>query len=81
MSKAYDRVEWEFLKNMMIQMGFTRHWVELIMLCVSTVSYKVITNGHEIGPIIPHRGLRQGDPFSPFLFIICTEGLHVLIQS
>lgn len=66
---------------MILYLGFTRQWVDLIMLCVSTVRYKVINNGHEIGPIVPHRGLRQGDPLSPFLLIICTEGLHALLQS
>ncbi|KAH9730036.1 reverse transcriptase domain-containing protein [Citrus sinensis] len=81
MSKAYDRVEWSFLKLMMLRMGFDEGWVELVMMCVSTVRYKVLRNGVEVGPIVPSRGLRQGDPLSPYLFIICAEGLSSLIRN
>ena len=81
MSKVYDRVEWNFLKLMMLRMGFDEGWVELVMMCVSTVSYKVIRNGVEVGPIVPSRGLRQGDSLSPYLFIICAEGLSSLIRN
>ena len=58
MSKAYDRIEWEFLEAMMLRLGFDAKWVKLIMLCVSTVRYQVARDGKEIGPIIPGRGLR-----------------------
>ncbi|KAH9786019.1 reverse transcriptase domain-containing protein [Citrus sinensis] len=81
MSKAYNRVEWSFLKLMMLRMGFDEGWVELVMMCVSTVRYKVLRNGVEVGPIVPSRGLRQGDPLSPYLFIICAEGLSSLIRN
>lgn len=81
MSKAYDCIEWLFLKSMMLRMSFDEGWVTLIMMCVSTVSYKVCRNGEEVGPIVPSRGLRQGDPLSPYLFIICAEGLSSLIRN
>ncbi|XP_073119791.1 uncharacterized protein [Henckelia pumila] len=51
------------------------------MKCVSSVRYTVIHNGHEIGPIIPQRGLRQGDPLSHYLFLICIEGISSLLQA
>lgn len=57
MSKAYDQIEYGFLKAMMLRMGFIESWVELIMMFVSTVSHKVIRNGVEMGPIIPSMGL------------------------
>lgn len=49
--------------------------------CVQTVSYSVIVNGEATSHIVPCRGLRQGDPLSSFLFLICTEGLSILIQN
>ncbi|KAH9726440.1 reverse transcriptase domain-containing protein [Citrus sinensis] len=80
MSKAYDRIEWNFLSSIMLKMGFSSDFVKLIMLCVSTVTYKIPRDGLEIGPIAPSRGLRQGDPLSPYLFIICAQGLSSLIN-
>ncbi|KAH9656150.1 reverse transcriptase domain-containing protein [Citrus sinensis] len=81
MSKAYDRIEWDFLEAMLLRLGFDGKWVTLIMLCVSTVRYHVIRDGKEIGPIVPSRGLHQGDPLSPYLFILCAEGLSALIRK
>ncbi|WOG84407.1 hypothetical protein DCAR_0103590 [Daucus carota subsp. sativus] len=80
-SKAYDRVDWSFLQYQMIQMGFSRKWIDWIMLCISTVSYSVNFNGEQIGPISPTRGLRQGDPLSPYLFLLCVEGLSRSIRN
>lgn len=80
MSKAYDRVSWEFIREIMLKMGFARKWVDWILLCMNTVRYSFLISGREVGPIMPKRGLRQGDPISPYLFLLCTEGLTALIQ-
>lgn len=80
-SKAYDRVEWSFLKERMVQMGFSNTWINWIWLCVTTVSYNVCFNGTNIGPITPKRGLRQGDLLSPYLFLLCVEGLSASITK
>lgn len=80
MSKAYNQVEWEFLEQMMGKIGFNRSWIRLIMHCISTVSYSIVLNG-EVGKTFwPMRGLRQGDPLSPFLFLISSEGLSTLLR-
>ncbi|KAL0364052.1 UNVERIFIED_CONTAM: putative mitochondrial protein [Sesamum angustifolium] len=79
-SKAYDKVEWAFLKQVMLKLGFPSRFVRLIMLCVSSVSYSFMLGGCQFGSLIPERGLRQGDPLSPYLFLLCTESFCSLIQ-
>lgn len=81
MSKGYDRVEWLFLRGLLSQMGFGVDSVRLIMECLCSAKYQICHTGRGFGSIIPSRGIRQGDPLSSYLFLICMEGLSVLIQE
>ena len=81
MSKAYDRVELDYLKGIMLKMGFYQRWVDLIMAGIMSTSYSVLVNGVPSGFIKPSRGIRQGDPLSPYIFLLCSEGFFALLRN
>lgn len=81
MQKAFDRVEWDFLEAVMMKMRFPSEFIKLIMSCVRSVSFSVLINGSPSPRFVSSRGIRQGDPLSPFLFIIFSECLSSLFHS
>lgn len=81
MHKAYDRIEWLFVKKMLTALGFPAKWVNLIMECITIVTYSIQINGHSKGNIVPTRVLRQGDPLSQHLFNLCAEALSSIIHT
>ena len=80
-SKAFDRVEWAFLSGMMVRVGFPEDWINRVMSCVTTPSFSVRINGKAYGNIIPSRRLCQGDPLSPYLFLLCVKGFTSLLSK
>lgn len=81
MAKAYDHVEWEYLRAIMQALGFPASWCSLVMKCISSVSFSVRMNGVFSENFKPTRGIRQGDPISPYLFLLCSEGPSCMIKN
>ncbi|XP_021991414.1 uncharacterized protein LOC110888182 [Helianthus annuus] len=79
--KAYDTVNWSFLETILKRFGFHCKMVKWIMTCVTTVSYSLSINGELHGYFTGKRGLRQGDPLSPYLFTLVMEVLTLLLQK
>ena len=81
MSKAYYRVEWQHLQDMMQKMGSNERWLDFIIMCLRSVTYKVLHDRAEIELMNPTGGLRQGDPLSLYLIILCAKGLSSSLRA
>uniref|UniRef100_A0A2N9HWM1 Reverse transcriptase domain-containing protein n=1 Tax=Fagus sylvatica TaxID=28930 RepID=A0A2N9HWM1_FAGSY len=81
LEKAYDRLEWSFIRLTLQHFNFPSSWIDLIMSCISSSSLSVLVNGKRLESFSPSRGIQQGDPLSPYIFILCMEYLACLTQN
>jgi len=79
--KAYDSVRWNFLFDMLQRLGFQEKWIVWVKGCLVSSSVSVLVNGSPTEEFKPSRGLRQGDPMAPFLFLVVAEGLAGLVRQ
>ena len=80
-NKAYDRVELPFLQGIIQRLGFPEGWISRVMGCVTTPTFSVLINGKPYGYIHPSKGIRQGDPLSPYLFFLYEKGFTSLLAK
>ena len=79
LEKAYDHLEWSFIHQTLGFFNFPSSWIDLIMSCISSASLSILVNGERLDHFEPTKGIRQGDPLSPCIFIFCMEYLSCLI--
>ncbi|MCH84541.1 LINE-1 reverse transcriptase like [Trifolium medium] len=79
--RAYDTVSWNYLERMMVKMGFAGQWMRWMRVCIFNSSMSVLVNGSPTEDFKVGKGLRQGDPLSPFLFLIAAEGLTGMVNK
>ncbi|KAL2902408.1 hypothetical protein RDABS01_027490 [Bienertia sinuspersici] len=81
LEKAYDRLRWSFIHETLSDMRLPKQMVKVIMECISTTKMKVLWNGEPTMEFTPSRGIRQGDPLSPYIFVMCMERLNQVIEE
>lgn len=80
MEKVFDSLEWSFIRTVLFFFNFPSYFITLIMECISSTFVSVLINGQPTNFFYPSRGIKQGDPPSPYIFILCMDYLSYLIK-
>ncbi|XP_056688698.1 uncharacterized protein [Spinacia oleracea] len=80
-TKAYDSIEWDFVRETLLFFNFPPNLISLIMSCISTPSISILWNGEICNAFKPSRGIRQGDPLSSYIFVLCLDRLSTIIEQ
>ena len=80
MSKDFDNIRWKFLRAMVVAFGFSNTWVNWVPSLVSSSFFSILINGSRLKKNSASRGIQQGGPLSPYLFIILAEGIGIFIK-
>ena len=80
LEKAYDRLSWSFIQDTLRDVGIPENLVEVICWCITSSSMQILWNGGASSKFTPTHGIRQGDPISPYIFVLCIEKLSQLIS-
>lgn len=82
LEKAYDRLSWDFIRDTLMEVGLSSNWIRNIMECVQTSRLQILWNGEKLEAFNSSRGLLQGDPMSPYIFVLYMERLsHMITKS
>ena len=81
LEKAYDRLRWSFIRETLVEARLPQTMVDVILNCISLASFSILWHGERTEAFTPSRGVRQGDPLSPYLFVLCMERLNHLIEA
>lgn len=80
LEKAYDRLNWSFIKDTLVHIWVPNGFVNLVWHCISSSRMRMLWNGEALDEFTPSRGIRQGDLISPYLFVLCIEKLFQMIS-
>lgn len=81
LTKAYDGLEWNFIHDTLDSFSFPPNFIKLVMCCITTPQISVLWNGEITPEFLPSRGIRQGDPLSSYVFVLCLDRLSTLIEN